>query len=966
MPAQNSFAQTISVDVIPTEFGLKINFKNYISDFDISYSEGFLDLKFKDDVEFSGLGKLSNYKTLIKTHKETNVGFQLLFTDENIRVQKFKDSNSSGVYVFLTKDGMEKLTKQKDISESPPKEVKKDNKKETKTSEVPKNIKVNDKLSASNNEVKNPNILDVQLQPTDVNKVRVLFNWNKPVGAAAYVRSGKLWVVFDSMSEASIPEVNNSIIKSIKPEDVSREITAFTFDVGDEILSKLNKLMYREGNKWVIEISSGSVEPKGLRILSKPFAAPRPRVEIEMIDKASGTQTFIDPYIGDQITVVTTTESASTNLTARSFVDFAVPVSIQGAIIERKNDSLIISKRDNIIRIEGAASINIAPQVLEKREKKFESSVSSFKLDEFSEDYQTILSLRSYVFPGDILYEKIMEIRKRIRESEDGQQRARLYANWAMLYIANQLYTEAEIVIALIKSEDQEMYNSYQVKVMDIALHFMKKDLLNAYKISRTLNVHTIPISLRKEARFWQAITTYAVTGTDDYMTKLDPVSMFVQSYKSFLNEYTDEMNLEIGLMLAQLQLKNKELQSVRSILNKINTYELKPYYQNQLYRLTANFYADASNSDKAIEFWNKCIDDVMDHYNTNLCRYEKALYMNSTSRISKQDLIDELEKIASSWRGDDLEVSTLQLLGDTYYDIKNYPQAMRMWNIILEAYPFSPAALEATRKMSKTFVAFFTEGRDQTVSDLEAAAFFFEFEKIIPVGDLGDEVALKLSKHLVALDLLDKASQILNHQIMNRLKGTKREVAINLLSRIYVDDDMPSKALDIIDYGDDFDELPDEIAKERKHIQALAYHMNSEDGKALELLQGDFSKESDEIKALIHWDRKNWKEFNDYVEPRIYEIRDLEGEISAEDTEKVLKLAISYMIQGQDDLLDDLYEDFNGRFPKEGLSSFAIETLSTTWNLIRSDAIESLKDIPEMINKVNKLIEDIKQPRPM
>lgn len=959
-PANNAFSVSLAVDVVPTQFGLKISFKNSNPDFDIAYSEGFLTLKFKEEVEFTGLGKISNYKTLIKTYKATQDGLQLLFVDENVRVQKFYDSNSSGVYVFLTKDGLDKLTNQKSTIENKLQDKKQDSK------AADSNLAKNEKKSDDKTQEKKLNLLEIQVDGKDANKAKVIFNWTKPVGAASFIRAGKLWVVFDTMKDAVIPEINNPIIRGMNYEEINKEMSAFTIEVDDMHLRSLNKLMYLEGSKWILEISSGSVEPKELRILSKPFAAPRPRVEIEMIDKTSETLSFIDPYVGDQITAVTTYESASTNLTRREFVDFTIPVSIQGALIERRNDSLIISKRDNIIRVEGAASINIAPQVLEKREKKFESSVSSFKLDEFTEDYQTILSLKSYVFTGDELHKKIAEIREKVRSAEDSQQRSKLYANWAMLCIANQLYTEAEIIMGLMKSEDQEMYNSYQVRVMDIALHFMKRDLVSAYKISRSLNVHSIPISLRKEARFWQAITAFAVTGSDDYMTRLDPVSMFTDNSKSFLSEYTDDMSIEIGLMLAQLQLKNKELQSARSILNKINTFELSRYYQNQLYRLTANFYAEASNSEKAMEFWDKCIEDISDHYNLNLCRYEKALYMNSTSRISKEDLINELERVVSSWRGDDLEINSLQILGDTYSELKNYPQAMRIWNIILESYPFSPAALDATRKMSKTFVAFFTEGRDQSVSDLEAAAFFFEFEKIIPVGDLGDEVALKLSQHLISLDLLDKAAQILNHQIMHRLKGNKRERAINILAKIYVDNGSYAEALDIIDYGDYYDELPDDIANERRHIQALAYHFNSEDGKALELLQGDFSRESDEIKSMIFWDRKNWKEFNDYIEPRIYEIRDLEGVISAEDTEKVLKLAISYMILGQEDLLDSLYEDFNGRFPKDGLSSFAIETLNTTWKTIRSEGIDSLKDIPDMINKVNKLMEDIKQPKPM
>lgn len=956
MPLNESCSLEVKVDVIPTEFGLKIKFQNYTSDFDISYSDGFLNLKFKEGVEFSGLGKLSNYKSLIRSYITKNDILQLLFVDQNVRVQKFSESNSSGVYIFLTKESLEKLSNS-DSKKNDDKTLKNQEQKPDKSNKTDPKKDVDETKATS---------LEIQVDGNASEKVRVIFNWNKMVGAASFIRAGKLWIIFDQNISVNIPKFSNFIIKNIKKEDILKDLTTLTIDVDEKSLDSLNKTMYLEGNKWILEISSGAVKPKDIRVLSKPFAAPRPRVEVEMVDKSSEIFTFLDPYIGDQITVVTTRESASANLAKREFVDFTVPETIQGALIERKNDSLIMTKRENIVRIEGAASINIAPQVIEKSEEKVEVSNANFKIDEFKEDYQAILSLKSYILNGDELYEKISEIREKIRNSDDLEQRTSLYANWATLLMANQLYTEASLILGLIRQEDQEFYNSYKIRVMDLALNFMKKDFVSAYRISRALNVHSIPISLRKEARFWQAVSAFAVMGSDDYITRLDPASIYIEGSRSFLDEYSNDLRIEIGLLLAQLQIKNRELQTAKAIINTINNFDLNRYHSNQLLRITANFYVEASNTQKAFEFWDKCIADVSDHYNMNLCRYEKALYMNSISRISKQDLKEELEKIVASWRGDELEINSLQLLGDTYYDLKNYPQAIRTWNEILENYPFSPAALSATRKMSRTFVAFYTEGRDQSVSDLEAAAFFFEFEKIIPVGDLGDEVALKLSEHLIGLDLLDKAAQILHHQIMHRLKGFKRENAINMLAEVYISDKRYTDALDIIDYGDDYNELPDDISSKRRYLQAVAYHHNSEDAKAIELLQGDFSKEADEIKSKIYWNRSNWREFNYHVEPRIYEIRDLQGEISPEDTEKVLKLAISYMMLGQNDLLEALYEDFDGRFPKDGLSSFAIETLNTTWKAIHSDAIESLRDVPEMIDKVNKLIEDIKKPKPM
>ena len=50
----------------------------------------------------------------------------------------------------------------------------------------------------------------------------------------------------------------------------------------------------------------------------------------------------------------------------------------------------------------------------------------------------------------------------------------------------------------------------------------------------------------------------------------------------------------------------------------------------------------------------------------------------------------------------------------------------------------------------------------------------FYEFRELTPIGRRGDEMIRRLADRLVAVDLLDQASELLQYQIDQRLEGAR------------------------------------------------------------------------------------------------------------------------------------------------------------------------------------------------
>jgi len=913
-----AWAISVQVKTVKTNYGLKVLFEGVKEDFEMSYAEGVLTLVFGDVYEFEDLKKLTKDEPKIKAIQPIGRVMNIIFSDSNLRIEKLgDDSSQKGVNIYHTskekKDSADEVGAQ---------------------SELQKTYK-----------------LPIYRSQTEKN-VKYTFDWATQVGAAAFKRSGYIWIVFN---KAASINANTSEIKSVKTEEGASVIK---IKIDDESKKYKNILMYSEGNKWILEYSNSTIKPRQIRVLSRPYAAPQPRVEIEFLEETAQIVPIRDEDIGDDLWVMTTTESATNIPSEYKFVDFAIIQSVQGAVLQKLSDSLASKKHKNIVSIEGSNALNIAPKVLRKSHRKLEDVGGEFKLDSFVTDSLSILNIKSYKVRDEDFYEKIYDLRMALANATSKEKRSNILANWATFNLANDLYAEGLIVIKMLYQEDPDFAASYNIKLIEAALKFMNKDYMEAYKVVRKIDILDVPISLRKEMRFWQAIVGYMVSNAEDYLDIIDPAGIYIQDSNSFITEYSDPFMVEFGFAVANSKLKSRYYADAKKLIERIGQYKLTPHQANNLLDLKGVYFSKMDDSKKAIENWDKCIENLEDYLHYTTCRYHKLLHLERKNSISRQEYIKELEGLSILWRGDELEVRILKDLGESYVDEKDYINALRSWKKIIDYFPYSPDALMLSRRMGETFVDFFLKHRDDGISHLQAAAIFYEFENLNPIGEVGDDVVLRFVDHLVALDLLSRATALLNHQIMYRLKGQKREIAINKLAKLYIMNKEPALAIDAINIGDFYEELPDYIGVERKYIHADALLANEEYEGAITLLEGDLSQDADDIRSDIYWVRQTWKDFNKNVEPRIYKMREHSDDLVTKDAERVLKLAISYLIIDEQKLLDDLVKDFKNRLPQDNLKADIMRLLAQTLNSIDDNSVDALKDKTTIEERVTKLLE--------
>ena len=129
-----------------------------------------------------------------------------------------------------------------------------------------------------------------------------------------------------------------------------------------------------------------------------------------------------------------------------------------------------------------------------------------------------------------------------------------------------------------------------------------------------------------------------------------------------------------------------------------------------------------------------------------------------------------------------------------------------------------------------------------------------------MPIGPDGDQMVRKLAQRLVAFDLLEPASPLLQYQVDNRIRGVgKAAVAVDLAT-IYLWDKRPDKALAAINSTRQ-PQLPKELALERRLLEAAAYRDLGRYDHVIELVEPLEGTEAKSLLADAYWRDRKWPE---------------------------------------------------------------------------------------------------------
>ena len=205
---------------------------------------------------------------------------------------------------------------------------------------------------------------------------------------------------------------------------------------------------------------------------------------------------------------------------------------------------------------------------------------------------------------------------------------------------------------------------------------------------------------------------------------------------------------------------------------------------------------AEALGHDKdALDEYRKAVDSP-DRAAAAEAKLLEIALRQKRNEISPADALRELETLSVTWRGDGIEVRTLQMLVRIYSDTGRYGEAFAAARTATRLQPNSEASRQCQDAAAALFAQLFLSPKGDDLPPIDALGMFYEYRELTPIGRRGDEMIRRLADRLVAVDLLDQASELLQYQVDKRLEGAARAQVAARLAMVYLTNRKPDRAI--------------------------------------------------------------------------------------------------------------------------------------------------------------------------
>jgi tetratricopeptide (TPR) repeat protein len=667
--------------------------------------------------------------------------------------------------------------------------------------------------------------------------LRLILPFSAPTPAAFFRRADTLWLVFDSAAEIDVSALRSDTSRTIRSADLTRADDAQVVRVKLERPRLLS--LVAEGPTWVAHIGDNVTEP------SKPLAIGRnvvglARASISIpFDEPQKLHRIKDPEIGDTLMVVTALGPARGFLKTQDFVDLTALASTHGIAIkpqvddlraEMSVDKIVVDRPSGLTLSNGSASgrrsTMFRPLVFDSQRWGFDRSAN-------------FVERRA----------KLITAAATAPKSKRHPARVEL----ARFFLARDMYAEAKGVLTVALDGQRATPEDTTALVLHgVANMLMDRTEEGLKDLANPL------IGNQFDAPLWRAFA-YARQGK------------WAEAREGFKG-----VERAMGALPIQLQRRvltaalraSIEMHDFAGAAKKLNEFEVigVPHeLEPTIAVLTGRLAEGLGRNEDALNAYRMAADS-WDRRSAAEGRLRELMLRYRNGEAKRAEVVSELETLTTIWRGDGTEVEALQLLAQLYTEDGRYRQAFNVMRTALMAHPNSDLTRRIHDEAAKTFDALFLAGKGDALPAIEALSLFYDFRELTPIGRRGDEMIRRLADRLVSVDLLEQATELLQHQVDHRLQGAARAQVATRLAVIYLMNRKPDKALATL-RATRTAELTNEMRNQRLLIEARALSDIGRHDLALEVIANLDGREAIRLRSDIHWSGRRWREGAEQLE---------------------------------------------------------------------------------------------------
>lgn len=748
------------------------------------------------------------------------------------------------------------------------------------------------------------------------NTVRVVFPFSEPVSSAVFRRNDSIWLVFDTDATIDTRGMVSALAETAETIDVEQhgDYQILRLDMNDPVLATVGA----DGNAWSLVIGDLILEPSIPLKMERTVRGDGGAILRVLYQEPQNIRSITDPFVGDTISLVTGFGPPRGLLKPQKFVDLEALSSAQGIALATRSDGVKIKILGDDVIIEKDGGLALSNRHLRGGTGTFNRIVDSD--DSGSVEFVSL----STAGPG-AYRSRLRELQSKLSKSPEGKRRKPLMA-LAKFYLAHQFPQEAMGLMNLAIEEDPALAEDSSFNLIKGAALAMAGRPDEAYG-----HLHRPELKNSPDAAVWQTIV-------DVQLGNWTQARIAMPRGRAVVGNYPTSIQTEFKLAAAQSMVEANDFGIANGILAEIEPAEVTRA-QAARYDILRGRVADASGrSQEALTVFD-LVTRSDDRPRAAEAEYRALRIRYRDGELTIDQTIDKLAGLSTSWRGDEIELKTLRFLAQLYAERGQYREAFEAMKSAVQAEPDSDTTRLLQEEMNALFNSLFLDGKADEMPPIKALALYYDFRELTPIGRRGDEMVRLLAKRLVEVDLLDQATELLRHQVDNRLKGAARAQIAADLGAIYLMDRKPEEALRVLNRTRQAS-LPSTLKRQRNIVEARALTESGRPDLALELVRNMRGTDVDRLRADTFWAAESWRDAGEQLEA-MHGSR-WSDQIPLDDLERrdILRAGIAYSLAGDQLSLERLQTKYMTKMA-DSQEALAFEVVTRP---IRAQGVEFLE----------------------
>ena len=698
----------------------------------------------------------------------------------------------------------------------------------------------------------------------ETNRTLVTFNGGKRTSAAAFMRGDHLWVIFEepfTIDPLTARPTKKTAYAMFEQRSHDRA-TVLRFKLRDGFGATMRRR--RHGVQWLLQITPSPAPPEAIELRIMGDDAMNQRVQLPLARVGEHIQ-IRDPADRSTIDVVPVMASGLGITRLHRFAQFDLLATLQGVAVTGPSQIQVFTTLAGveISTRTDPAGIAPAPETVKQRARPVTTlfEFAAWRRGDESRFAANRLALQRAVATA----------------SKKGLGNARF--DLARFLFAHGYMAEAFGVVQFLVEQEPKRGENISLRAMRGVMNLAMNRVTEAVgDLSDTV------FNAYDDVALWRGVLAMQqgdMRGAAAY---------FGQSGDLWL-ELPSPLRERVGLMAAEAILESNDLALAKSHLDVLRSTSKSYDVLQRVKHLTGRVLLAAQDREEAVDMWRKVIAGG-DRLARARAIYDDTLLMLEDNQITLKEAISEIEGLRYAWRSDDFELAVLRQLATLFIRDGQYRKALATMKRAVTHFSNYSASAEIATRMNELFAEIFLRGGADDLPAIDALTLYFEFQELTPIGAEGDEVIQRLADRLVALDLLGRAAELLEHQLKYRLRGIEMARVGTRLAIIHLMNGAPEDTIKALRRSR-LKSMPEDLLIQRRHIRVRALADLGRLDDALKRLAGDNSADAELLRADVSWRAGNWTEVAAATE-RLLDLTTLERPLSSFASRHLLRYAVA------------------------------------------------------------------------